>query len=134
MRFVLITVDTIVLVNYKRKIIINIYVYNNIYISKKLQLFNKFGAQFKEKFEVKLLKEVKLILNMLIKIDIKCKTFYLNYMYNVWNLLYKYNIIEANFISTLIIQGSIILFSKNKDIEFDIIINNVWKSWYIYYK
>lgn len=77
------TADVSILVNYKKRIIIDIYVNNVIYATKKLQLFDKFEAQLKEKLEVKLLDEVRLILGMLIKRDMKCKTLDLNYMHYI---------------------------------------------------
>lgn len=83
MRFISITIDASVFINYEKKIIIGIYVNNIIYVIKKLQLLDKFKAQLKEKFEVKLLSKVKLILGILIKRNIKYKTFYLNHMYYI---------------------------------------------------
>lgn len=79
MGFVSTTADANVLVNYKKKIIIGVYVDDVIYAAKKLQLLDKFKAQLKEDFEVKLLGKARLILSMLVKRDIKCKTLYFSY-------------------------------------------------------
>lgn len=76
-------VDISIFINYKKKIIINININNFIYAIKKIQLFDKFKAEFKEKFEVKLFGKVRLILNILVKRDIKYKTFYFNYIYYI---------------------------------------------------
>lgn len=83
MEFVLMIVNISVLINYKKRIIIDIYIDNVIYTIKKLQLFDKFETQLKEKFEVKLLGKAKLILGMLIKRDIKYKTFHFNHIHYI---------------------------------------------------
>lgn len=71
------------IINYEKKIIINININDFIYTTKKMQLFNKFKTQFKAKFEIKLFSKVRLILNMLVKRDIKYKTFYFSYIYYI---------------------------------------------------
>lgn len=48
MAFILIIADTNVLVNYEKKIIINIYIDNVIYIVKKLQLFDNLKLNLKK--------------------------------------------------------------------------------------
>lgn len=77
------TADTNILVNYEKKIIISVYVNEIIYAAKKLQLFHKFEVQLKEKFKVKLFGKTRLILGILVKKNIKCKTFYLSYTYYI---------------------------------------------------
>lgn len=121
MRFILMTININILVNYKKKIIIGIYINNVIYAAKKLQLFDKFEAQLKKKFEVKLLSKAKLILNILVKRNIKHKIFYLSHIHYIQDLLSIHNMIGANLVDTLIIKRSTILFDKNKDAEFNII-------------
>ena len=83
MEFVWTTVDASILVNYEKKIIIDIYINDVIYTAKKLQLLDKFEAQFKEKFEVKLLGKARLILNMLVKRNMKYKTLHLSHAYYI---------------------------------------------------
>lgn len=58
---------------------------------------------------------------MLVKSNIKYKTFYFSYTYYIENLLSIYNIIKTNSVSTLIVKKSTILLSKNKNAKFDII-------------
>lgn len=83
MRFIPTTTNVSIWVNYEKKIIINIYIDDVIDVVKKLQLFNKFEIQFKEKFEVKFFGKAKLILGMQVKKDIKCKIFHINHMYYI---------------------------------------------------
>lgn len=73
------TTYTNILVNYKKKIIINIYIDNVLYTTKKLQLFDEFEAQLKKEFKVKLLSKAILILGILVKRNIKCKTLHFNH-------------------------------------------------------
>lgn len=77
------TIDTNVLVNYEKSIIISIYIDDIIYITKKLQMLDKFDIQLKGKFEIKLFCKIRLILSILVKKNIKYKTFYLNYIYYI---------------------------------------------------
>lgn len=57
---------------------------------------------------------------MLVKKNIKYKTFYFNYIYYIWNLLFINDIIKINLISILIVKKSHILFDKSKKTKFDI--------------
>lgn len=83
MRFILTIADTSVFVNYAKIIIKDIYIDKVTYAIKKSQLFDKFETQLKEEFEVKLLGKARLILRMLVKKDIKCKTFHLSHIYYI---------------------------------------------------
>lgn len=74
----------------------------------------------KVKIEIKLLGKAKLILNMLVKKDIKHKILHLNYMYYIQDLLSTYDMIEANLVGIPIVKRFTILFGKDKDTEFDI--------------
>lgn len=56
---------------------------------------------------------------MLVKRDIKWKTLYISHTNYIQDLLSIYNMIGANPISISIIKGSIILYSKGKNTEFD---------------
>lgn len=119
-RFVTTIADVGILVNYKKKFFINIYIDNVIYAVKELQLLDTFEAQLKEKFALKLLSKVKLILSMLVKRNMKCKTLYLSHIYYIQDLLCIYNMIGANPIGTPIIKRSTLLFGKSNDTEFDV--------------
>lgn len=120
MKFVLTTANASILVNYEKKIIIGIYLDHVIYTAKQLQLFDKFEAQFKEKFEIKLLGKVRLILGILVKRNMKDKTLHLSYMHYIQNLLSIYHIIEANPVGLPMIKKSTILFGKGKNAEFNV--------------
>lgn len=120
MGFVLTIANTSILINYKKKIFISIYIDENIYAAKELQLLDKFETQLKEKFEVKLLGKTKLILGMLVKKNMKYRTLHLNYRAYIWNVLSTYDMMGANSVGTLIIKGSIILLGKGKDTKFNV--------------
>lgn len=85
-QFILIIFNTNDLVNNEKKIIITIYINNTIYAIKELQLFNKFKAQLKQNFKVKLFKKARLILRIVVKKDIKCKIFYYNHIHYIQKL------------------------------------------------
>ena len=120
MGFVPTTADASVLVNYEKIIIIGIYVDDVIYAAKEFQLLDKFEAQLKEKFQVKLLGKARLILGMLVKRDMKRKSLHLSHTHSIRDLLSTYDMIRANSVDTLMIKGSTILFGKSKDAEFDV--------------
>lgn len=119
-KFIPITANINILVNYEKKIIIEVYINTVINTIKKSQLFDKFEAQFQEEFEVKLYNKTRLIFDMLVKRYIKRKTLYLSYTHYIRDLLSTYDIIEANLVITPIIKGSTILFGKSKDTKFDV--------------
>lgn len=80
-----------------------------------MQLFDKFKAWFKKKFEIKFFNIAKLILGILVIKNIKYKTFYLiNNIYYILNLLSSYNMIKTNFINILIIKKLIFYLAKAK--------------------
>lgn len=81
--FVSITADISTFVNYKKKIIIGIYIDNIIYAAKELQLLDKFEAQLSKEFEIKFYNKVRLILSILVKQDIKQKTLYFSYIHYI---------------------------------------------------
>lgn len=114
------TANASVLVNYEKRIIIGIYVDDNIYAAKELQLLDEFEAQLKEEFEVKLLGKARLILGMLVKRDMKRRTLHLSHMHYIRDLLSTYDMIGANPVGTPMIKGSTILHSKGEDAEFDV--------------
>ena len=57
---------------------------------------------------------------MIVKRNMKDKTLHLNYTYYIQDLLSIYNMIEANPVGPSMIKKSTILFSKDKNTEFDI--------------
>ena len=135
MGFVPITANASVLVNYEKKIIIGIYVDDVIYAAKEFQLLDKFEAQLKEEFKVKLLGKARLILSMLVKRDMKRKTLHLSHTHYIRDLLSTYDMIGANLVGTPIIKGSTILLAKAKMLSLTLLITNAWwESRCIYHK
>ena len=57
---------------------------------------------------------------MLVKKDMKRKTFHLSHMHYIQDLLSKYDMIKANLVDTLMIKRSIILLGIGEDAEFEV--------------
>lgn len=100
------TTDASILVNYEKKILIDIYVNDVIYAAKELKLLDEFEAQLKEEFEENLLGEARLILGMLIKRDVERGTLHLSYTDHIRDLLSTYNMIRSNPVGTSMIKES----------------------------